>query len=190
MKKILSKLKLHIIAPACLMLAVVGCTTQAPPAAFVTTQPVVSQTPVVATNPVTLIVVTNLIPVTNFVPVTNYVAQPFTVDTNKIGQIVQAGQSVGTAVGVFNPAIGMTVTGGMGLVGTLLFGISTAVAAYKNQSNKNILQAVIQGVEGASPVGGNDATPITLAAVKQSIQNEAVNSGVQPALHAIVTANT
>lgn len=188
MKKLLISLSLSASLVAGMSL-ISGCLTTPPPQAVVTLQPVTNQVPIVATNSAG-VVATNLASVVTVQPVTNLVAQPVQVNSNGIQQIVSGAQTVGAIVTPINPAIGMSITTIAGLVGTLLFGVSTGVAAYKNQSQKNILQAVIAGVEGAPPAGGNDATPITTAAVKQSIATAATNAGVIAPLNALVKATT
>lgn len=161
-----------LIAACLLILAIIlsSCTTP---------QSTVSAWPVVSTN-ATGTVVTNTILVTNTV---------YLPDTNRINQIAGAAQSgLGIASTFYPPALAASPLIPWGA--SLLLAISTALAAYKSQQNKNILSAVVQGVESAAPTGGNDATSITLAAVKQSIKDSASAAGVQPALHAIVQSNT
>lgn len=192
LKTMTSKIALWLLPVALLA----GCTTATPSVSTVE-KPVVTQQPQTnvfqTVNPANgvVTVVTNVVqvPVTNYVPVvvTNTV---YSVDTNRLQQIVSTAQTVGSVAGVYYPPAGAAISTIAGIGGTLLFGISTAIAAYKNQQKKNILQAVIAGIEGAPPTGGNDATPISTAAVKQSIQTQAINAGVQPALNALVKTNT
>lgn len=178
------------------LVLVIGCTTATPVVSTVR-KPVVTEQPqtnvVQTVNPVNGSVtgVTNVVqvPVTNFVPVqvTNTV---YTVDTNKIAQLVQEGQAAGAIISTVYPPAGVAIPTILGLTGTLLFALSTGIATYKNQQKHSVLQAIIAGVEGAPPTGGNDATPITTVQVKASIQQQALNAGVQPILNAIVKENT
>jgi hypothetical protein len=175
------KIKLSIVCVSLLLVMFVsGCLSGRPQ---VTSVPQVTTTPVF--NPVTGI--TNYTFQTNFVLQTNTV---WTVNTNAINSAAGLAQT-GVALGAgLNPAVGplgnLAVAWGTG--GAFL--LSTILAAYRNQQNKNILAAVVQGVEGAAPTGQGDNFPVTLATVKASIQNAATAAGVQPALHSVVMANT
>jgi hypothetical protein len=110
-------------------------------------------------------------------------------DTNKINAGSAAASTVaGVASSLYPPA---ALVNPLIPIGTsIALAISTALAAWKNQKNKNILAAVVKGVESAAPFGGTDLTPISLAVVKSSIKSSATAAGVQPALHEVVQANT
>lgn len=183
-----------IVMSLVMLLTVWGCTTTPPSVPVITTAPIVSQAPVVSSVPqpnnMPPITVTNFVPVTNFVLVTNWTAQPTVVNTNQISRIVYDVQTAGGIVGTVNPVAGMATSTAAGLLGTLLFSLSAGYAAYKNQGTKNILSAVIAGVEGAAGPNGTDTTPVTVAAVKASIQSQAIKNGSQPALNAAVQKQT
>jgi hypothetical protein len=134
----------------------------------------VSPTPVVTRNASGIPVATNNV---------------ITVDTNRINAGIAAAQGVNAATAPFNPYAPL-VSPVVSEIGALVFLASSIYAGVKNKQKGAMLAAVVQGVEGASPPGANDTTPITLAAVKQSIQASATAAGVQPALHAVVVNNT
>lgn len=114
--------------------------------------------------------------------------QPATIkvaDTNAINAASSAASTVAGGVATLYPPAAL-INPLIPIGTTIAFAISTALAAYKNQQNKSILNAVVQGVESAAP---NDQSTVTLAAVKQNIKDSASAAGIQPALHAIVQSN-
>lgn len=180
-----------MLAIACF---VPGCTSTQTPSvtqspvyvpALVTNQ---LQTVNPATGLVTTSLITNTVTVTNFVPVTNLVTT-YAVNTNLINTIGTGATIVAGIASAANPAIApvanVVIPWGVALATT----IAGAIAAYLNQKNKGVAASIIAGVEAASPAG-NDNAPVSVAAVKASVQNTATLNGNLPAVHAAVVSNT
>jgi hypothetical protein len=156
-----------------------GCTTTTPQVTTAQVPYVFSQPVTNSAGVVTNTVVTNLVTVT----VTNQVAAP----SGTISNIVTGLNTAGTIAAAVVPGYGPSVATILGLIGTILFAGSTGVATYKNQTNKNILSAVVSGIESAAP---NNQAPTTLAAVKANITKKAVAAGVAVPLNTVVQATT
>lgn len=196
---------LKIAIVVCLGLVVIwlpGCLTKTP-VITTATVPQVTQVPQVVTMPVvvpttfvgaggvtTVQNVTNFVTVTNEVPFTNWVTVQqtnfvFAADSNKIAGVAGTLGTINSASAPLNPyapIVSTVIPWGAALVGA----ISTAFAGYLNNKKAGVISAIVQGVEGAAPAGGNDLTPVSVSVVKASVAKKAAIMGISPAVDAAV----
>lgn len=187
----------RITLSACLafpLTALTGCLTHTPVVSAVQ-QPVVTEqaqtNQVQSVNPSTGIVtvVTNvvLVPVTNFIPVqvTNTVYAANAAQIASVASTVGSINAATAPVDPYSPLIATALPWGA----TAVLAISTGVAAFLNNKKSGIISAIVAGVEGAAG-GGSDSAPITVAAVKASVAQQATLQGNLADVHAAVQANT
>jgi hypothetical protein len=196
---ILALLGLMCLIPACLTKTPVVTQATVPQITMqpqIVPMPVVTPTQVIGPNGVPSIVnITNIVNQTNMVGATNWVTvlqtngYTYAANTQQVQSVAGTIQTVNAVSGPINPYSGIVSTVvPWGASAVLAF--STWLAAYKNKQKAGMLTSIIQGVESAAPVGGNDATPVTVAAVKASVAKSAALNGNTALVHATVQANT